>query len=474
VGAKAIKLDNLLLDLENPRIIRAGSQREALQRIIEDQGMKLAVLAESIVSLGGLNPMDRWLVLGSEDKGKFIVYEGNRRLAALKILKDPSVLASLEVRAPIKKRLETAAKGFDQSTVEPIDCFVLSDREEGANWLPQRHTGANKGSGIVDWNGLATARFRGSDPALQALDAVLKFGGLSDEDRVDIEDGFPITTLDRLLSSTGVRAIIGVDVKQSKLLTDLPAKQALKVLRRIVTDLGFGEINVNDVKVATQQVNYAKNLDADLPDLATRTSTWQPVEDWDEATFAPPGSGQPGGSGQGGGAGGGSGSGSQGTGTGTGRTKRQRRKPERKVLIPRDCVLNVTNPKISEIEDELRSLLLSTHKHAIAVLFRVFLETSVDHYLTKQGVSLKSTDKGGHVRDKSLQGKVTETIAALVAAGVEERSLDGVAKGIHDKKNPLSIETLHAYVHNQFYSPMESDLKTAFDNARPFFEAIWK
>jgi hypothetical protein len=62
----SLDIDELLLDLENPRISRAGSQRETLQKIIEDQDVKLVVLAESIVT-DGLNPMDRWLVLKSTD-----------------------------------------------------------------------------------------------------------------------------------------------------------------------------------------------------------------------------------------------------------------------------------------------------------------------------------------------------------------------------------------------------------------------
>lgn len=468
---KRVKSADLLLDLENPRIVKAGSQREALQRILEDQGMKLAVLAETIVSLGGLNPMDRWLVLEAPERGKYIAYEGNRRLAALKILSNPSVLGSLEVRAPIKRRLENAAKKFDLKTVDPIDCFVLKDREEGAIWLHQRHTGANKGSGIVDWNGLATARFRGSDPALQALDLVLRYGGLDAEARMEIEDGFPITTLDRLLSSVGVRAVIGVDVKQSKLLSDLPPAAALKVLRRIVQDLSSGIINVNDVKVAKQQVDYVKTFGDDLPDLSTRTGNWEALETWDESTFAAPNGGASTGAGSSSGT---TIGGSAAAGT-TGHTKkaRARKKPERRVLISRDCVLSVTNPKISEIEDELRSLHLREHKHAIAVLFRVFLETSVDAFLTRNGASLTVVIKG-HTKDKSLQAKVTETIDLMTTSGIDRRSLDGVAKGIHDRTNPLFIETLHAYVHNQFYSPKESDLTTAFDNARPFFEAIWK
>jgi hypothetical protein len=71
-----LTIDELVLDLENPRISHCESQREALQKIIEDQDVKLVVLAESIVA-DGLNPMDRWLVLRSPTElGKYIVLAG--------------------------------------------------------------------------------------------------------------------------------------------------------------------------------------------------------------------------------------------------------------------------------------------------------------------------------------------------------------------------------------------------------------
>ncbi len=44
-----LNIGELLLDVENPRISKSSSQREALQKIIEDQDVRLVVLAESIV-----------------------------------------------------------------------------------------------------------------------------------------------------------------------------------------------------------------------------------------------------------------------------------------------------------------------------------------------------------------------------------------------------------------------------------------
>ena len=88
----SLSIDQLLLDSENPRIGAASSQREALQKLLDDQEDKLYALAESIVD-EGLNPMDRLLIMKSEDAaGKYTVLEGNRRAVALKILKNPASL----------------------------------------------------------------------------------------------------------------------------------------------------------------------------------------------------------------------------------------------------------------------------------------------------------------------------------------------------------------------------------------------
>ncbi len=53
----------------------------------------------------------------------------------------------------------------------------------------------------------------------------------------DIGNDFPITTLDRLLATPDVRKRIGVEVKNRKLYSALPAAELMKPLRRIVLDL---------------------------------------------------------------------------------------------------------------------------------------------------------------------------------------------------------------------------------------------
>src|SRR5271156_493940 len=117
MSAKNLKIDQLELDVVNPRISKANNQHEAMQRIIDDQDVKLGNLAESVVE-DGLNPMDRLLVMKSESaNGKYTVLEGNRRAAAMRILKNPAILTGLDVRAPLQKKLEKLAQIFDVKTV---------------------------------------------------------------------------------------------------------------------------------------------------------------------------------------------------------------------------------------------------------------------------------------------------------------------------------------------------------------------
>lgn len=449
MSAKNLKIEQLELDLLNPRIGRPIGQQEAMQQIMDDQGSKLGNLAESIVE-DGLNPMDRLLVMKSETTtGKYTVLEGNRRTFVLKVLKNPNVLTGLTMPSGLQKKFERLAQGFDTKTLEPIASYEVDSRLDGNAWIEQRHIGEDEGRGIVRWSGVAASRFRGQAPAIQALDFVRQHAKLTDEQKKLLEGRFPITTLDRLLSTPAVRAKIGFDIKDGKLLTSLPADEAIKPLRRIVLDLAEKQVNVTKLKLKPQQVTYVSKFDAaDTPDLKKKTTTTQPVQDFTQKDFAAPP--QP-------------------------KAKKAKAQPktQRTTAIPKTCRLNIPNPKVEEISTELRILQLSKHPHAIAVLLRVFLETSIDDYLTKSSISLTTPVAGQGPKDKPLRKKVEEGIDHMVANGATRKDFAGVIKGLSDANHPFSVDLLHAYIHNRFFSPTERDLRVAWDNGQPLFEKMW-
>ena len=135
----------------------------------------------------------------------------------------------------------------------------------------------------------------------------------------------------------------------------------------------------------------------------------------------------------------------------------------RTTLVPKSCKLNVTNPKVAGIFGELRILQLSKHVHAIGVLLRVFVEMSVDEYLTNvASIPLTTTNPNNNqLKDKYLKTKMKETLDHLVATGANEKDFKGVRTAMSDANNPFSIDTLHAYIHNRFFTPIDRHLTAA-------------
>jgi hypothetical protein len=315
--------------------------------------------------------MDRLLVLKDND-GKYIVLEGNRRALALKLLSNPAVLGGLNVRSALQKRFETLAVRFDKTNVEPLACYEVETRAEGTTWIELRHKGEDEGRGIVGWSTEAISRFKGRDPALQALDFVRQHSTLTNNQKQMLAGKFPLSTLDRLLSTPTVREKIGVEMKDDKLLTSLPADEAIKPLKRIVLDLAEKKINVTQLKSVKQQSAYIASIaPMDMPDLSQKTKDLRPIEDIDQSQFVPTVNASP-----------------------SPKTVRAQKIAPRLVLVPKACRLNVTNNNTLEIYRELGSLKLTHFPNAIAVLLRVFMENSVDHYLEKKNIKLKFTPKG--------------------------------------------------------------------------------
>jgi len=411
--AKSLTLDSLDLDLENPRIKQAADQREAMQNIISEQKAKLINLAES-VSERGFSPIDRCLVMRSPHRaGHFIVLEGDRRVLAAKLLRSPALVADLEMPESHKRRLVKAGQKLDPKKIERVDCFEIKDRPDGVEWIRQRHSGEDNGRGIVGWNAIAVARFKGRDAALQAMDFVGAHADLTEEQAELLAGKFPISTLDRLLSTPDVRRSIGFEVVNGKLQTELPPEEALKPLRRMTIDLAEKRVTVSDLKSKEQQLEYVRNLKpADKPNLTKRTGVLAAIEGIKETDFKPK-LGSPG-----------------------GKTKGPR-PSARTNVVPKSCKLNITNAKIEKINGELKILQLSKHVHAISVLLRVFLEMSVDEYLVSRASSTLKSTRNGHISDKKLAAKVQEVVDHMVANGADRKDFKGVLAALTDEHHPF-------------------------------------
>jgi len=265
-----VSLENLKFDLQNPRFDSLSGQRDILQKIINNQENKLVVLAHDIISQG-LNPIDRMILIHADGNKDFIVLEGNRRLAALQLLSNPVLLNSVSMKTTQKNKFQEYSKQYDKKVIEPIDAVLFDSREEANHWIELRHTGENNGAGIVNWDGIMTARFRGNTLSLQAIEFVRKHGKIDDKKL----QKFNVTNLDRLLGDVYVRDALGLDAKHKKLVSRYPPSEVIKGLQFIISEIAAERLKVNLIHNKTDRKNFIDSLPSAIkPDKKTTTNSW--------------------------------------------------------------------------------------------------------------------------------------------------------------------------------------------------------
>lgn len=105
---KSIRPSQVLLDPENPRLPDGtANDKEAINRLLAEGYGQLLALGRDLVERGEANPTELPIVM--KDGAKFLVLEGNRRFAALKLLGDPR-LADNPVHRTAFERLKKSGK----------------------------------------------------------------------------------------------------------------------------------------------------------------------------------------------------------------------------------------------------------------------------------------------------------------------------------------------------------------------------
>lgn len=151
---KNIRPSQVLLDSQNPRLPDGTSNdKEAINRLLAEGYEQLLALARDLVEREEGNPTELPILI--KDGSKYVVLEGNRRFAALKLLGDPR-WADDPAHQQAFQRI--AKKG--KQPPKTLYCAVATDRAEADPWITLRHTGANNGVGVRTWSAEQNARHR--------------------------------------------------------------------------------------------------------------------------------------------------------------------------------------------------------------------------------------------------------------------------------------------------------------------------
>jgi hypothetical protein len=444
--ARAIAVTNLLLDPQNPRLPDGLlDQKSVLEAMWAAEGAKTLELAGDIVE-NHLSPAERLMVLPHpEEPKRFIVLEGNRRLTALRILRNPDLVDGFLTSAA-KTRLAGWAQQFAKEPITKVECIVFDTRAEANDWIEKRHSTDQGGASLVGWGSIQKARFAWrqhgkKSPELEILDFVEAHGDLDEVTRARLLH-FNLTNLQRLVDDEKVRKRLGITVTDSGVARSRPAEEVRRALTRVVREIAGG-LKVDQIYRDTDRQRWLDKIKEDLPLKAGGKQSMGLLADEGDRFLAP-------------------------AAAQASRARVPTTGP-RRTLANRACRLNIPTAKTRKIFGELKELALASTPNAAAVLFRVFVELTVDHYIQEHGVAVGGKD-GLAKRLKACaehlfaNGRIRKNVRAAVIAAANS-----------SKSQPLNTDvvTFQQWVHNDQLQPAAADLRASWDNLEPFFEAVW-
>jgi len=365
-----------------------------------------------------------------ERDGKFVVYDGNRRVTCMKLFKNPKKAPSKDIVETFKKLRDTWNGDFP----EQIICRVETDIDRVDEILFRRHTGTRQGVGQTKWDGRMKDNF------------IERTGKSSGKKIAETVRDLPRSTLNRLLSSEEFRNRVGFSFLRKKFAFTHRKEIVLVALKRIASDLASRKIVLGDLWDSARKHAYLDQLDED--GILPTDDDLLPIET-------------------------GGGGGANGDVRPTSKpkpSKKPKPKPRPKLrsnLIPQiehNIIWKDGMTRKHHIWDELEFHLdLESHPNAISVLFRVLLELSADH-CSKQNpdCKIKESDKLKHKLNK-LADYFYEN------EKIDERYRDDI-KRMTRNEELVSVTSLNRFVHSYEISPSPSDLRAIWDSLEKFIK----
>lgn len=228
---REINVNQLVNYYENPRHAIGSSEEDTLEKLFNAVGIQYMLNLAEDVQKNGLLGNQQIVVVYSEPIQKYIVYEGNRRVAAMKLLIDPDWFKFLD-----KPTIEKAKKIGQQSKIfDTIKCYVTDEKE--AFFIMERlHSGEDKGRGIKQWTPREKEVFKVRQSHEKNLSYLIDFYVKKYFDGLDITTILPFTTIQRIFNNREVRKLIGLDISDESTFTAVRMQLVIDASKWIVAE----------------------------------------------------------------------------------------------------------------------------------------------------------------------------------------------------------------------------------------------
>jgi len=462
---KPTAINRLRLDPENPRLatsVRRPTQRELIADLLEHE--EVMDLVRDIARQGYF-PNESLVAI--RDGANTIVVEGNRRLAALKLLLNPELAPDA-----YQKRIRQHADN-NQLAIKKVQVVLAPTRTAAVPLIIARHNG----EAVKAWTTIMQARFLQSridhglgidevaqETGLERAEVVRQLRdaklydvirslplGATAEKVVNDPRQFPFTTLRRLIEYSSVQDVLGMQTDERYgFVTTLPADRFQTVLARIVTDIATGEVTSRSHNTLAEVNRYIKGLEQTLGKAKKETQKKTPADEFVDPSRVQP---QP--------------------------VKRTKKATKKRMppagLIPKGFRVDVEDERIRDIAEELKSLKIVQFPNAVAITFRSLLDMSVTKFLQDAGelsaIKAKLSAKQPKPADwiPTLNQQLNHVLQTnAIPLGPEARK--ALQRFVSDTNQSLTLEALNWFTHIRYVPPTVDQLRAFWTMLTPLLE----
>ena len=460
---------SLHLDPKNPRLGRetsARAPREIVQYLFDHD--KAIEVAKSIAARGYF-PNEP--LLGIKEGDQITIVEGNRRLAALKALREPGL-----VEGPYQRQLERLAKQMeDLNDIVRVPVTVAPSRRSTDRQIAGRHIGTpvlaweaeNRASFILDklaegyTNNQLLDQLGFSLPDIQAARQTRAIADMArslelpEEVKAKIETPRAklFTTLERIFDSSVGREYLMIEPDPDHGVRGKTTKsEFLKGFTRLVSDIALGKQSSRTLNTNENIRSYFETWNADERPRSKR-GTFVPADLVGDRTTAS-----------------------------SRRTQAQppeKRTPQlSKTVLPRDFKIRFGNDRLIDIRRELVKLKRDDFPNAGAVLLRVFFELSALNYLERIGElsgiisKIETREKRRLPFGAPTMRQLTPEITRIAKSKLKPIDAIKVEKALrYDQSAPFSMSELHGFVHAGDL-PSSRDIFQFWSRTEPLFRLM--
>lgn len=434
-------ITDLFLDLENIRLqVEGKTSQDALinDLFLNEDAMQIL---ESIAT-NGFFP-DEVPVVIKEDK-KLVVIDGNRRVAALKVLLHPEIVPSKETK--IRELIKSVGP-----LIKEIEVVLAPDRDSVRHFLASKHTHDTR----RPWRPLRQAYFYKAELArgktVQDLrkeypnvdiDKFLKYINIHriaksiqyDSDqatkKVHNERTFPASTIERLYEDKRVRNFLGFDFdKNGEVKIQISKKEFEKGFKKIVQDVVDKIVDSRALNTEKNRKDYLATFSkAEIPN---KTKSGGIITSKDFKETIPPAIKK--------------------------RTK----------LALRDIDFTLQCPGVRRMLSELQKIDYHKFPNASHDLLRSFLECALKAYFDQKDTKIKPVGKFVYL-DNVLQEfkKEMDLIKNIELSQVTQRIISNTTM------KSYSAQFLNATNHNPSVFAIPNDVEDAWDAMEKLFRYI--